>query len=645
MKARLMCFAVLLTAIVYLPGITGGFAFDDYANIVQNRYLTDAPTNLDDLRKAVWSGEAGPFKRPIAMLSFALNNALTGHWPMGYKITNLVIHLINGVLAFFCALLLLKAHLNQREDSKKIVFLSAIAATVWLVHPLNLTSVLYVVQRMTSLAALFSFAAVIAYCLGRVALIDGKRLSATLLLLIAVPVTVMLGALSKENALLVLPTLGAVEYFLFRFRGTSNQSTHYFRVTFQMLTIVCVLVASWYLFLHRPEYLAAGFEGRPFTLLERVLTEMRVLWFYFSLLALPQLGQFGLFHDDILLSTGLLQPVSTLAACLGVFFALSISLLTARRWPMLGFCIVWYLIGHSMESTIFPLELVHEHRNYFPSFGIILGITYLMSVAFERVEIRHGSSVITVLIILTLSGLTYLRAQQWSDPVTLAITEAEHHPTSYRSVYAAGRVYFGLSMMRGDQIYFDKSAEHLIMAAALDKSAKRPYFGLMKLARINEKPIPEKWRAELLYRLQHTLFSHTDWTELHLMVKCRAEFKDCNVPRDDVLAYFQASLSNDTISPQTKSQLLLDLAVFYVNEVGESVQASELLAEAVSLTPNKFELRLTYAEILMLAEKYDDLAAELNRIEATDYWQDAHTYSSGRIEAIRRRMAEKTHER
>ena len=107
---------------------------------------------------------------------------------------------------------------------------------------------------------------------------------------------------------------------------------------------------------------------------------------------------------------------------------------------MLGFCIVWYLIGHSMESTIFPLELVHEHRNYFPSFGIILGITYLMSVAFERVEIRHGSSVITVLIILTLSGLTYLRAQQWSDPVTLAITEAEHHPTSYRSVYAAGRV-------------------------------------------------------------------------------------------------------------------------------------------------------------------------------------------------------------
>ena len=567
MKARLMCFAVLLTAIIYLPGITGGFAFDDYANIVQNRYLTDAPTNLDDLSKAVWSGEAGPFKRPIAMLSFALNNALTGHWPMGYKITNLVIHLINGVLAFFCALLLLKAHLNQREDSKKIVFLSAIAATVWLVHPLNLTSVLYVVQRMTSLAALFSFAAVIAYCLGRVALIDGKRLSATLLLLIAVPVTVMLGALSKENALLVLPTLGAVEYFLFRFRGTSNQSTHYFRVTFQMLTIVCVLVASWYLFLHRPEYLAAGFEGRPFTLLERVLTEMRVLWFYFSLLALPQLGQFGLFHDDILLSTGLLQPVSTLAACLGV------------------------------------------------------------------------------LIILTLSGLTYLRAQQWSDPVTLAITEAEHHPTSYRSVYAAGRVYFGLSMMRGDQIYFDKSAEHLIMAAELDKSAKRPYFGLMKLARINEKPIPEKWRAELLYRLQHTLFSHTDWTELHLMVKCRAEFKDCNVPRDDVLAYFQASLSNDTISPQTKSQLLLDLAVFYVNEVGESVLASELLAEAVSLTPNKFELRLTYAEILMLAEKYDDLAAELNRIEATEYWQDAHTYSSGRIEAIRRRMAEKTHER
>ena len=197
MKSRLICLALLLTVIIYLPGLTGGFAFDDYANIVQNPYFTKDISETENLNRAVWSGQAGPLKRPIPMLSFALNAATTGHWPMAYKVTNLGIHLITGVLAFFCALLLLQAHLNQRKATNSLILISAAVATVWLIHPINLTPVLYVVQRMTSLAALFSFAAVCVFCLGRFALIDGKKAKAAIHLFLSCPLFVVLGAYSK----------------------------------------------------------------------------------------------------------------------------------------------------------------------------------------------------------------------------------------------------------------------------------------------------------------------------------------------------------------------------------------------------------------------------------------------------------------
>lgn len=642
MKSRLICLSLLLTSIIYLPGMTGSFAFDDYANIVRNPYLTAEVPDADTLSKAVWSGQAGPLKRPVAMLTFALNTATTGHWPMAYKVTNLAIHLLNGVLAFFCALLLLKAHLNQRDDSKQIIFFSAAVATIWLIHPINLTPVLYVVQRMTSLAALFSFAAIIAYCIGRFALIDKRHGIAALNLFIALPLTVALGAFSKENALLVLPVLGAIEYFFFRFRGVGEINERLLRFGFQVFCIAIIATIAWYFLWYRPDYFKGAYASRTFSLVERLLTEARVLWFYLSLIVFPQLSDFALYHDDIALSTGLFEPVTTFFSCVGIFIACLASLVAARKFPVFGFCVAFFVIGHSMESSIFPLELVHEHRNYFPSFGIIFGLAYLASTILRKIENPRASIAGAALMIFLLSGLTFIRAGTWSDPVTLALTEAEYHPTSYRSVYAAGRIYYGFYLMRGDPAHYDKAIDNLLLAAALDKSAKRPYFGLIKLSLATKNEIPKDWNQELLNRLGNTHFKNTDWLEMHEMVKCHAESDDCNIPKEKIISYFFASLSNPTLTPSAKSQLLLDLSVFYVNEIGDFDKATEILAEAVSIRPRKFERRMTYAEVLMLAEKYDEVAVELDRIEGMTDWQDAHAYSDERVQALRDGLASVT---
>ncbi len=356
---------------------------------------------------------------------------------------------------------------------------------------------------------------------------------------------------------------------------------------------------------------------------------------------LPQLSDFALYHDDIALSTGLFEPITTFFSCVGIFVACIASLIAARKFPVFGFCVAWFVIGHSMESSIFPLELVHEHRNYFPSFGIIFGLTYLVSTIIGKVENRRVSPAAAALTIFLLSGLTFIRAGTWSDPVTLAVTEAEHHRASYRSVYAAGRVYYGFYLMRGDREHYEKAVENLLSAAALDTSAKRPYFGLIKLSLATENKIPEDWNQELLHRLGNTHFKNTDWLEMHRMVKCHADSDECNVPKENLVSYFFASLSNPTLTQSAKSQLLFDLGVFYVNEIGDFEKATELLAEAVSIRSRKFERRITYAEVLMLAEKYTELAAELDRIEDMKGWQDAHAYSAERVQALREDLAAK----
>ena len=92
--------ALLLGLLVYLPGLGGVYAFDDFPNIVDNTALH--VTTLDPVawRQALWSSPSSDLQRPLASLSFALNYYVSGIDPLPMKITNLAIHLLNGWLLF-----------------------------------------------------------------------------------------------------------------------------------------------------------------------------------------------------------------------------------------------------------------------------------------------------------------------------------------------------------------------------------------------------------------------------------------------------------------------------------------------------------------------------------------------------------------
>ena len=222
LRLFLLSLLVVLGTIVYLPGISGPWLFDDYGNILRNTFVRITTLNADSLYHAAYSLQAGPLKRPIAMLSFALNYYFVGGFnnTTSYKLTNLVIHGINGLLIFWLVRLIF-TRLNRLTPSVQVktntllnVNAAALIALLWVVHPIQLTSVLYVVQRMAELSAFFMLLGMIGYLKGRIQIIDGRP-NGIWLILLSLTFALTLGMLSKENAALLPVFVLAMEFTLF----------------------------------------------------------------------------------------------------------------------------------------------------------------------------------------------------------------------------------------------------------------------------------------------------------------------------------------------------------------------------------------------------------------------------------------------
>jgi protein O-mannosyl-transferase len=630
--------SLLLVLLVYLPGMSGGFVFDDYANILVNDDLKGEALTVKGLLEAGWSGMAGPLRRPLAMMSFALNYATTGDFVAGFKLTNLVIHLVNGVLLFVLLRLILSAHSKQTgQVGLNLPMVAAVAAAIWLLHPLNLTSVLYIVQRMTSLSAMFSLAAMICYCAGRRRL-EGNGRGGWWLIGGGVPGFTALGLLSKENAALTIPLIALIEVCFFRLRTHRPRDRTLLISLFVPLLVLPVVAALVYL-IANPDFLAGRYAGRPFTLGERLFTEARVLWFYLSLLLVPRLSRFGLHHDDYQLSTSAVDPATTGIALGGIAIAIILAAVALRRRPLVTFAIGWYLIGHALESSIIPLELVHEHRNYLPGMGVIFALSYATAVLFQRHRSTRLLPLLSVVIVILCATVTFIRAGDWSDPVTLAVVEAERHPNSFRAVYELARIQFGLYKLTRDERDYHNAVVNLERSAALDGNAKRPLAALLKLEYARGRAPKPEWKAELLRRYEFTLFHESETQDLHQIVKCRAE-RTCNFPQQEVVELYQAALANSTIPTYSKAQLMVDLAIFYVNEAGDLVPAMNLLDAAVELHPKEFGFRKVRAQIYVVAGRYDEVDDEIRYLRTVSVWRDRLNSPVAAIDGLERQLRE-----
>lgn len=597
----------VLTGVVYLPGLSGPFVFDDYVNIVNTPLKEMQGHWWAGLRQAALGGSAGPLGRPLSTASFWLNAAFTGMNPFWFKLTNLFIHILNGWLVWrVCRRLigLLPVSSVARD------WLPLAASGIWLLHPIQLTAVLYVVQRMTSLSATFVLLGLLVYLRAREAMLAGH--DGRLGLWLGVPFCTALGALAKENGVLLIPFCFAIEVSLLRFRHPApwrwgNLSHFYLAFLVLPLAVVAIFLMS------HPDWLAQSSTYRPFSAFERLLTESRVLMFYLQLLILPRISEYGLFYDDFTISHTLLDPPSTLFA-VGAWLALVTGSLLARdRLPLLAFAVCWFLAGHALESSFLALELVHLHRNYLACLGPVLAFSVGLYQASHALDSRWKAALLPG-IVLALSVVTALRADQWRDDLTLARFELMHRPNSPRAQYEGGRVLAELGVSLNSPELKKDAIQHLRRAAEL---APDEISALIGIGIVAEGPFPDDVFQLLKARLERRAASPLDINYLRTMMSCR-QTSSCRIPPEQIQMLFGIMLNHPKITPAVTSQLLSLLGLYYASDLGDVKACVSLLREAVELQPADIQIRLNLAQALLFLPDYAGVEQALAVVEQLD---------------------------
>ncbi len=417
----------LTCVMIYWPGLSGPFLFDDFANLdALGKY--NGVKDWGTFRLFVFGNASGPTGRPIAMLSFLIDARNWPTDPRPFKTTNLVIHLFNGLLLFTLS----KKLLSLRHDLGTASLTALCVAAIWLLHPLNVSTVLYPVQRMALLSTLFVLLGLTGYVHGRSLLTTDKR-KAYGLMSISLVLAGMLATFSKENGAL-LPILALVMELtvLRQLKAPLNKT---WKLTF--LWAPLLLIIGYFIHGLWGGDIPAAYAYRNFTLEERLLTQPRVLIDYLYYWFIPHIGSPGLLTQDFPLSRSWLQPLSTAPALLTIVSLIVFSWVCRRRFPYFSMGVLFYFAGHLIESTVISLEIYFEHRNYLPA--VFLFLPTILGL-FRLINQRPLWLLLPVVLITLMSWLTWQRATIWSSEQWLARQWMSIHPYSQRALRNAALV-------------------------------------------------------------------------------------------------------------------------------------------------------------------------------------------------------------
>jgi len=427
-KSRYLYLAIpiLITFLLYLPGLDGPFLLDDYSNGV-NSYSYGF--NWAEILSATFSNQSGILRRPLANFSFVLN-AMADPSAWGYKLVNLILHLVSGVLLFFLFHRLCRIRSDLSATRANLA--AALVTALWLLHPLQVSTVLYVVQRMSILSALFLIAAILVYVRFRNRNKNNQPASA-LSHGIAYSLFWALALASKENAALLPLFVLLVEMFIFRFAVGSGphdkRNLHMFLGLFVYLPLVLGIIYTTTYF----DALIAGYAAREFTLAERLYTQIYAMIFYLKAIIAPVLSQMGIYHDDFSIQKSL--DLVTLAYLLLLSVSVFLATLYRRRFPLATMGVLWFFTAHMLESTFLPLELVFEHRNYLAiaGFSMIMAEIIVHLPRSKITNTRHKTIWVGIsLFLAVIATLTHLRVDSWSNREKLFLVQERNHPDSYR---------------------------------------------------------------------------------------------------------------------------------------------------------------------------------------------------------------------
>jgi len=424
-ESLLFIILIVFTGYAFSFGLDGIFLLDDSKNI--GGAIIES-FDLKQLFQIISSNTSGTLGRPLSVLSFSLTGLAHTDHVWGFKYHNILIHLLIGIVIYcLCKRLLNLFDEHPARNYKIALFTTA----VWLLHPMQVSTVMYAVQRMTQLSALFSFLAILVFLRAVQSPNNKVKIWHYFVLF---PLTCLASVLSKENGVLIPIFVGILALAIYfssslattkiKHRLKRNRYDKVFISVFVLLPLAIGALGFAAKFESFTDY-----SARPFTMQQRLMSQIDFVFLYLNQLALPRLSVMGLFFDDIPIPAQMnVSRVGKLFVLIALLLGGLIALLRGKS--ILGLGVVFFFCGHLLESTIIPLELAFEHRNYLPSFGVFLVICYFLITLSQKYKPTLFVTVVWFAMLLT---LLFLRLHYWSDGSEWQRTTLAYHPKSERT--------------------------------------------------------------------------------------------------------------------------------------------------------------------------------------------------------------------
>ncbi|MFH1202121.1 MAG: tetratricopeptide repeat protein [Candidatus Omnitrophota bacterium] len=437
---------VAVSIIIYFNGLGNPFVFDDLHTIVRNNYIKE-PNKIALLFNSGFITSSDPVQgiRPLLMLSFAFNYFFGGFNPIGYHITNIMFHFLNGIVLFF----LLKFFL--RENYFWPAFLSAL---LFIVHPVNTEAVGYISCRSSLMAGFFILLSLLAY----VSRDKFAKPKDSYLYAISL-ISFIFALLSKEIAI-VTPAILLSYDFIFNLLDNKKSSRNRLRSKLKTILLnYCpfILISILYLLWRKRIFGGVGtivWINSPYS---NLLTQIHVTVLYFRLLFFP----FDLNitrHFPVALS--IFEP-SVFVSALITIILLGIALFCLKRIKLLSFAIFWFYLNLVPKFIVSLHLLAAEHHLYLPSIGFYVLFGLLIKQIFPYKKFRLILLFLLAVILLVFSITSMRRNIVWQNEYNLWQASINNFPT-------AG-AYNNLALRCITLGKFNEAIEYLEKALKLDK--------------------------------------------------------------------------------------------------------------------------------------------------------------------------------
>jgi tetratricopeptide (TPR) repeat protein len=359
-------------------------------------------------------------------------------------------------------------------------------------------------------------------------------------------------------------------------------------------------------------------DGRPFTFEERILSQPRILWLYIQWLFVPDVSQLGLFHDDIPISKSLFNPVTTTFAILAWIGLLVAALVMRKRWPVFAFAVLFFLAAHALESTIFPLEMVFEHRNYLASVGPLFLLAYLVTVAGQRTRFPRAIAVLGLALVAVYAAATFARVENWTSHETFVLASAQNHPGSARAQFMAGQLVITMvPKIQGDKAEIANVAEQFLeQGLKANDRCLNCLFGLVVLDLHLDRPV----NPDTLERLEYALrdgpvdASLVSVSQFGFLVNwLRADPSNLTGPQLESI--FEAALANPSWNNTGRASIEAAYRKYF-ELVANDLEAALVHADAaINAWPTQWAYHVQKVELLRKLGRTDEALAALKRAE------------------------------